>query len=163
MIVGDPDYFAIQFDIVSSWNVPEGTWRNGVFFIYVGGRQLFGFSNSFELKTTLGFYCSRSLSNAVCDVDLKADEVYKNAYEYFVSGEGKGLTFQVIDMTCTGMEDGGVFLYYMAAPNGDRMIWSADDGVTVFEELLPSGTVVDVILKLRPYSLMVDQLILGSV
>lgn len=156
MIVGNPDYFAIQFDTVSSWNISESIWRNGVFFIYIGGRQLFSFSNSFELKTTLGFYCDRPSSETVCIMNLKADEVYRDAYNYFVSGESKVLSSQVIDMTCTGMEDGGVFLYYMTVPSGDRMIWSTDGGVTVFEKILPSGTVSDVILKLRAYSLLTD-------
>jgi hypothetical protein len=41
MIFGNPDSFALQFDIVDGWNVPGDIWRNGIFSMYLGGGECF--------------------------------------------------------------------------------------------------------------------------
>ena len=51
MIFGNPDSFALQFDIVDGWNVPGDIWRNGIFSMYLGGGRVFHFVDVVELRT----------------------------------------------------------------------------------------------------------------
>ena len=55
MIIGDPTYLALHFDIVDEWNMPGNPWRNGVFALYLGGEAIFCPADVVELKTTIGF------------------------------------------------------------------------------------------------------------
>ena len=49
MIYGDPFRFALQFDVVESWNEPGDIWKNGLFALYIEGDKVFDVVDSFEL------------------------------------------------------------------------------------------------------------------
>lgn len=149
MILGDPFYFALQFDVVESWNSPGDTWKNGLFSLYVGGQRVFGFVDVFELRTTFGFYCQAPVDK-LCPNDVVIDgaTLYRNAEDYF-TGEGEELIDGLFDMTCTAMGDNGVYLYFLKTGSGDRLVWSIDDGASVSEIMLAPGTICGVIEELR--------------
>ena len=56
MIYGDPFKFALQFDIVDTWNVRGSEWKNGIFALYVDGSRLFALVDPVELRTTFDFF-----------------------------------------------------------------------------------------------------------
>lgn len=49
MIYGDPFKFALQFDIVDTWNLRGSEWKNGIFALYVDGSRLFALVDPVEL------------------------------------------------------------------------------------------------------------------
>ncbi|MGC6390117.1 immunity 42 family protein [Ewingella sp. S1.OA.A_B6] len=153
MIYGDPFYFALQFDVVESWSPPDGMWKNGLFSLYVDGKKLFDVIDVFELKTTFGFYLKAPIGDLnVNDLNIDSIALYENARDYFI-GDGEELIDGLFDMTCTPMEDNGCYLYFIKTSFGDRLVWSADNGVKINEIKLPSGTIYNVINELRSYHL----------
>jgi hypothetical protein len=84
----------------------------------------------------------------VNDVNIDATDLYKNARDYFI-GDGESLINGLFDMTCTAMGDNGCYLYFIKTSSGDRLVWSVDRGVKINEVMLPSGTILDVINKMR--------------
>ncbi|HEJ9031772.1 TPA: immunity 42 family protein [Serratia marcescens] len=149
MIYGDPFYFSLQFDVVEAWNAPGDVWRNGLFSLYVNGDKIFDVVDVFELMTTFSFYSKSPVDDLVVnDVNIDATDLYKNARDYFI-GDGESLISGLFDMTCTAMGDNGCYLYFIKTSSGDRLVWSADRGVKINEVMLPSGTILDVINKMR--------------
>lgn len=149
MIYGDPFYFSLQFDAVECWNSPDDTWRNGVFTLCLDGKKLFDAVDVFELRTVLSFYSKAPIEQLVVnDLDISADEVYNNAKDYFL-GDGEKLIDGLFDMTCVPMEDNRCYLYFIKTSYGDRLIWSTDTGDSINETILPSGTILNVINKLK--------------
>ncbi|OWO79725.1 hypothetical protein B5C26_19570 [Photorhabdus luminescens] len=151
MIYGDPFYFSLQFDTVESWNSFDGFWQNGIFFFYLDRHKVFDLLDVFELKTTFSFYSNMKIDKLVCnDTNIEPVSLYRNAESYF-TGDGKNLIEGLFDMTCTPMGDNGYYVYFMKTSRNDRFVWSNDDGKTINETLLPSGTVSSVIKKLSNY------------
>ncbi|CNC59748.1 Uncharacterised protein [Yersinia intermedia] len=149
MIYGDPFYFAIQFDVVESWNDPDDIWDNGLFSLYVEGRKLFDIVDVFELKTTFSFYANAPISElCINDLKLGAVNLYKNAENYF-TGDSNELIDGLFDMTCTAMGDNGCYLYFIKTTAGDRLVWSIENGEKINETILPPGTIQSVIDKVR--------------
>jgi hypothetical protein len=142
MIFGNPDDFALQFDIVDGWNTPGDTWRNGVFSMYVGGERVFHFVDVLELRTISGFYRTLRLKcdTAVCDVD--AARLYEEAHSYFY-GDSDALRAGLMTLVCTAMEDRSCFVYLMRCASHDRFIWRIDEGQGVHEYLCSSSAVND--------------------
>ncbi|EPL6454720.1 immunity 42 family protein [Providencia rettgeri] len=153
MICGDPFFFAIQFDVVKPWCVQNDIWVNGVFTLYIEGDKLFDIVDVFELKTILSFY-TNSPVNKLCtnDINIDAVKLYKNAENYF-TGDGEDLIDGLFYLTCTAMEDNGIYLYFIKTSAADRLVWSKDNGSNVHETILPSGTISDVINQLHHYQL----------
>jgi len=153
MIFGDPFCFALQFDVVECWNEPGDIWKNGLFTLYVEGKKLFDTVDAFELRTTLSFYSKAPISDLfINDLDILPDELYKNAKDYFL-GDGEELIDGLFDMTCVPMEDHRCYLYFIRTSVGDRLVWSTDTSDSINETVLPSGTILNVINKLRDFHL----------
>ncbi|WP_440466743.1 Imm42 family immunity protein [Pseudomonas sp. YH-1] len=152
MIVGDPFSFALQFDVVNSWNLPGSSWKNGVFSLYISGEGVFSAIDVVELGSIFCFY-SNALVEDLPINDLKIDSagLYKSASEYFW-GDGVELVDGLFDMTPTVMSDGELFLYFVKTSVGDRLVWSAS-GEAVKEVYLEAGTVLNVIKELRSCNL----------
>ncbi|MDD9664274.1 MULTISPECIES: immunity 42 family protein [Klebsiella] len=149
MIYGDPFIFALQFDVVETWNAPDDTWKNGLFSLYIDGQRLFDSINPVELKTTFGFYFNAPLDKlCVNDSSIDANGLYQNAASYF-TGDGTELIDGLFDMTCTAMEDHACYLYFMKKSKGDLLLWSLDGGRNVSEKILPPNTVSDIVSLLR--------------
>jgi len=55
MIYGDPFNFALQFDVVETWNTPGDIWKM-FFSLYVNGNKLFDVVDIFELTTTFSLF-----------------------------------------------------------------------------------------------------------
>lgn len=153
MIYGDPFSFALQFDVVDSWNIPGDSWRNGVFSLYVDGKRLFSSIEPVELKTTISFYSNAPLDDlCVNDLNIDAESLYKNAECYF-TGDGTELIDGLFDMTCTSMEDNGCYLYLLKTSEGDRLVWSIDNGEHVIEKILIKNTINEVVEQLQKKTL----------
>lgn len=149
MVIGDPFCFAIQYDVVESWNIPGDIWKNGLFSIYIDGRRIFGSVDAIELVTTIGCYQNFPFEGLVAnDLNMDADSVYKKAQEYFYGGSDQILD-GLFGFTCTAMEDLGCCLYFMKTTSGDRLVWSVDNGANVSEITLEPGTVKKVVDKLK--------------
>ncbi len=149
MIFGDPYCFALQFEVVECWNDPDDIWRNGIFTLYVEGKKLFDVVDVFELRTTFSFYSKAPINELfINDLDFSADELYKNAKDYFL-GNGEKLIDGLFDMTCIPMEDNRCYLYFIKTSAGDRLVWSTDTSDSINETVLPSGTILNVINKLK--------------
>lgn len=148
MIYGDPFIFAIQFDVVETWNTPGDIWKNGIFSLYVEGNKLFDVVDVFELTTTFSFYSKAPINDLnVNDLAIDATALYKNAKDYFI-GDGEMLIDGLFDLTCTAMGDNGCYLYFIKTSNGDRLVWSTDCGRKVNEAILPQGTINCVVNQL---------------
>ncbi|MGD8203283.1 immunity 42 family protein [Pantoea sp. FN0305] len=149
MIYGDPHCFALQFDIVECWNEPDDIWKNGLFTLYIEGKKLFDVVDVFELRTTFSFYSNAPINELVInELNVSAVELYKNAKDYFL-GDGEELINGLFDMTCVPMEDNRCYLYFIKTNTGDRLVWSTDAGDSIKETVLPSGTILNVINKLK--------------
>ncbi|WP_197715390.1 Imm42 family immunity protein [Aquitalea magnusonii] len=98
-----------------------------------------------ELKTTFGFY-SKSPIEELCinNIEIDAVDLYRNAEKYFI-GDGEELIKGLFDLTCTAMEDGQCYLYLIKTDEGDRLVWSTDNGENVSEAILPVGTIKETI------------------
>ncbi|MBD2784147.1 immunity 42 family protein [Xenorhabdus sp. DI] len=148
MIYGDPFSFALQFDVVETWTIPENTWKNGLFFFYLDGKKLFDCLDVCELRTTFGFYSCMRIDELISnDIHIDAVSLYRSAESYF-TGEGESLIDGLFDMTCTAMEDNGCYVYFMKSSQNDRFVWSIDNGETIHETLLQPGIVSSVVNKL---------------
>ncbi|HCE6054505.1 immunity 42 family protein [Pseudomonas aeruginosa] len=153
MIVGDPFYFALQFDVVDSWNSPGDSWRNGIFYLYVSGEKIFSVVDVLELEAIFSFYSKAPIEGlCVNDVQLNSADIYKSASEYFW-GDGVEVVKGLFDLTATAMSDNGCFLYFLKTSIGDRLVWSVDGGACVKEVYLEMDVVLNVIKKLRSCSL----------
>ncbi|NMK48874.1 immunity 42 family protein [Achromobacter sp. Bel] len=151
MIVGDPFYFSLQFDVVDNWNLPHDSWKNGVFSLYVDGERIFSAVDVFELRTIISFYSNTPIDELrVNDTQIDCSELYKVANEYFW-GDGPELLDGLFDLTATAMSDRACFLYFLKTSVGDRLVWKVGDE-SVKELYLKVGTVLDVIEKLRCYN-----------
>lgn len=149
MIVGDPFYFAIQYDVVDSWNVPGDIWKNGLFSVYIDGKRVFGSVDIIELVTTLNCYRNIPFEDLVAnDLNMDAVSVYQKAQEYFYGGSDKVLD-GLFGFTCTAMEDLGCCLYFIKTKSCDRLVWSVDNGVNINEIFLEAGTVKKVVDKIK--------------
>jgi len=153
MIYGDPFRFALQFDVVESWNEPGNTWKNGLFALYIEGDKVFDVVDSFELRTTFSFYSKAPINElAINDLDVDKNKLYTNAKDYFL-GEGGKLIDGLFDMTCVPMEDNRCYLYFMKTNTGDRLVWSTNNSSKINEAVLPSGTIFNVLNELKKYIL----------
>ncbi|MCY1293132.1 hypothetical protein D3C80_975080 [compost metagenome] len=152
-MLGDPHYFAIQIDVVVSWNIPDDIWKNGLFYLYIDGKRVFDNLDGVELATTVGFYRNAPIDQLpVSDIDMDVVSLYRNAEAYF-TGDSEQLVEGLFDLTCTGMGDAGCYLYYIRTRSGDRLVWSSDNGVTVREITLEAGAVSKVVEGLRMFVL----------
>lgn len=153
MIYGDPFRFALQFDVVESWNEPGDIWKNGLFALYIEGNKVFDVVDSFELRTTFSFYSKVPINElAINDLDVDKNKLYTNAKDYFL-GEGEKLIDGLFDMTCVPMEDNRCYLYFMKTNAGDRLVWSTNNSSKINEAVLPSGTIFNVLNELKSYIL----------
>ncbi|MEQ4616658.1 MAG: Imm42 family immunity protein [Corticimicrobacter sp.] len=146
MIFGNPYLFSIRFDVVKDWTVPGDTWKTGVLDICVGGDLAYIGLDALELKTSLGTFVGMGevIENEVFgDPDLSAKDFYFRSRKYwFDDGEAvRG----AVDLTCTSMQDKGGMLIFMKCEKFDRLVWTNDKGVSVFERHLPLGTVINVL------------------
>lgn len=149
MIYGDPFTFALQFDVVGSWNAPGDIWKNGMFAIYIDGKRIFSVVDVFELATTLSFYSKSNIEELKENNTLSsASEVFKNAQEYFL-GDEEVLIDGLLDLTCTAMEDNCCYLYFLKTSNGDRLVWRSENGGEINNITLPKGNVLNVINQLE--------------
>ena len=149
MIYGDPFTFALQFDVVDSWNAPGDIWKNGMFAIYIDGKRIFSVVDVFELATTLSFYSKSNIEELKENNTLSsASEVFKNAQEYFL-GDEEVLIDGLLDLTCTAMEDNCCYLYFLKTSNGDRLVWRSENGGEINNITLPKGNVLNVINHLE--------------
>lgn len=152
MIYGDPFAFALQFEVVDAWNIPGDTWKNGIFSLYVDGQRLFSAIEPVELKTSFSFYSNAPLDElCINSLSIDADSLYRNAESYF-TGDGVDLIDGLFDMTCTAMGDNACYLYYLKTNEGDRLLWSMDDGKHITEKILPKNTISEVIRQLQKSS-----------
>lgn len=152
MIYGDPFAFALQFEVVDAWNIPGDTWKNGIFSLYVDGRRLFSAIEPVELKTSFSFYSNVPMDElCINNLNIDADSLYKNAESYF-TGDGADLIDGLFDMTCTAMSDNACYLYYLKIKEGDRLLWSVDDGKHITEKILPKNTISKVVNQLQKNS-----------
>jgi hypothetical protein len=150
MIVGDPFYFSLQFDVVDSWNLPEDSWKNGVFSVYIDGERIFGAVDVFELRTIISFYSNAPIDGLrVNDAEIDSSELYKVANEYFW-GDGPDFLDGLFDLTVTAMSDKSCFLYFLKTSMGDRLVWKVGTE-SVKEIYLEAGVVLDVIKRIRNY------------
>ncbi|WP_168386432.1 immunity 42 family protein [Erwinia amylovora] len=153
MIYGDPFSFALQFEVVSAWNVPGDTWKNGLFSLYIDGKRLFEIIDPVELKTTFSFYANAPLDElCINNLSIDAVSLYRNAESYF-TGDGTELIDGLFDMTCTAMEDNACYLYFLKISEGDRLIWSVNNGEHITEKILPKKTISAVISQLQKTSI----------
>lgn len=149
MIYGDPFCFALQFDVVERWNEPGDIWKNGLFTLYIEGEKLFDVIDVFELRTTFGFYSKAPINElSINDLDVGPDELYNNAKDYFL-GDGEELIEGLFDMTCVPMEDNCCYLYFIKTSAGDRLVWNTSTSDSINETVLPSGTILNVINRLK--------------
>jgi len=149
MIYGDPFSFALQFDAVKAWNSHDSSWINGVFSLYIDGQLIFKIVEPVELKTTYSFYANAPVDTLrVNDLSIDADNLYRNAECYF-TGDGIELIDGLFDMTCTVMEDNACYLYLIKTSEGDRLVWSIDNGKNVTEKILQKNTINEVVNQLR--------------
>lgn len=145
MIYGDPFIFSIQFDVVRDWTDSSCFWVNGLFSLFVGGERLLDVVDVVELKTAVNFYAKMEFENIEeGDSAISAKELFASAHRYFFKGESAILE-GVQDMTCTFLEDAGLFIYFQKTEHADRLVWSKDFGNLVHEALLPRGAVNGVI------------------
>ncbi|PWF24686.1 Imm42 family immunity protein [Corticimicrobacter populi] len=154
MIFGDPFCFSIQFDHVADWNPPDdGFWKNGMVSIYLGGKRVFDVVDSIELRCAFDFYKAELDFSGVDlgECDLSSREVYENVVGHFF-GDGRDLVDGVFYITWNALNDFGFFLCFMKSCGKDRFVWSADEGKTVHEILLPSGSLSRVSEELSKFS-----------
>ncbi|MCO5366247.1 Imm42 family immunity protein [Pseudomonas alliivorans] len=155
MIFGDPYVFALQLDVVKSWNAPGDIWRNGVFTVYVDGEKVFNCLDVAELRTTVNFYLKLPLSSIVfSDAVLDFVELFNHVDDYY-TGDGEFLDGSTCSLTCTVMEDNGCYMYYQSHVAGDKFFWSLDRGATVKGALLPGGVLRQVIDQLSRVDLVI--------
>lgn len=153
MIVGDPLFFALQFDVVDSWNSSDGFWKNGVFSLYINGERVFGVLDVFELRTILSFYSKLPMDDLrVNDLVVSGKDVYENADSYFL-GDGTVLMDGVLDLTCTPMGDSDCYLYFVRMRARDRLVWSVDGGINISEFFLEAGFMSKFLKSLNACSL----------
>jgi hypothetical protein len=147
MIYGDPFKFALQFSVVSAWN-NDDVWSNGLFAMYIDGASVFSPVDAIELRTTFSFYKSISFDEADrANSSVSAEELFQNADNYF-TGDGEVLLDGVLNLTCTAMGDQRFYVYLMKAANGDRLVWSLDNGSTVVEKVLGQDEIAGVIRRM---------------
>ncbi len=149
MIFGDPFIFALQFQLVKEWNSPDDLWRNGLFFVYIDGKQIFSLIEVVELRTTINSLSSLTASQVhEAETELDRFQLYQKAHDFFY-GEGVAASTEVIDLTPTAMSDNGCYLFYSKTTSSDRLVWSEDDGITIGDINLPSGVVAEVLGSLQ--------------
>ncbi len=147
MIYGDPFDFALQYDIVASWNLDENFWKHGVFFIHIDGQALGGI-DVVELRTTLSFYQKTGNMEFMCiESSLRFREIYELGMSYFYGSEEASFG-AVYDLTCTSFGDRGIFVFYAKTTQNDVVVWSEDEGKTVHGKILSLGTVPAVLREL---------------
>ncbi|MEN1833480.1 immunity 42 family protein [Pseudomonas lijiangensis] len=155
MILGDPYAFAVQFDVVESWNIQGDSWRNGVFVLYVDGQKVFDHLDVVELRTTIGFYSGLPLESLGCgEVESDFTMLYREAESYF-TGEGESLSEGLCSLTCTAMEDRGCYVYFQRCAESDRFVWSVNGGVDISEAIFPQGTLRSVLVQLSGVNISV--------
>ncbi|MBX9333089.1 Imm42 family immunity protein [Serratia sp. IR-2025] len=81
---------------------------------------------SFYAKVPLDELCINNLS-------IDAVSLYRNAESYF-TGDGTELIDGLFDMTCTTMEDSACYSYFLKISEGERLIWSVNNGEDVTEK-----------------------------
>lgn len=86
MIAGDPDRFAMQFQVIDAWNVQGDSWRNGVLCVYAGGVRIFDAVEALELRSALSFFSGIRLPDSTADLIYEDREVFDNARAYFLGG-----------------------------------------------------------------------------
>lgn len=149
MIYGDPFTFALQFDVVDSWNAPGDIWKNGMIAIYIDGKRIFSIVDVFELATTLSFYSKSKVEELKENNTLSsASEVFINAQENF-QGDEEVFIDGLLDLTCTAMEDNGCYLYFLKTNNGDRLVWRSESAGDINDITLPKGNVLKVFNQLK--------------
>ncbi|WP_434729399.1 Imm42 family immunity protein [Pseudomonas soli] len=148
MIAGDPDRFAVKFQVVDAWNVQGDSWRNGVLYVYAGGVRIFDAVEALELRSALSFFSGIRLPDSTTNVMYEDREVFDNARAYF-SGALGDLLPGIADFSATEAEDSGFMRYFKMERDGDRLVWSRDDGHTVEGIKLETGTVAAVIEQLK--------------
>ncbi|MFY3137463.1 Imm42 family immunity protein [Achromobacter xylosoxidans] len=147
MIYGDPFNFAIQYDVVKVWNENENFWKNGLFFIYVGGEKI-GLVDVVELKTTIGFYkrCGGAEVEFYED-NIKFRQIYNAGMSRFY-GDDTVVPGSVGDLTCTAFGDCGLFLFYAKTQKSDVLVWGGTGAEDVKGKVFPLGTVASVLQEL---------------
>lgn len=147
MIYGDPFDFAIQYDVVEVWNENKNFWKNGLFFIYIGGEKI-GLVDVVELKTTIGFYkrCGGVEVEFYAD-NLEFREIYRAGMNRFY-GDDTVVPGSVGDLTCTAFGDRGLFLFYARTQKSDVLVWGDAEAEGVKGKVFPLGTVTSVLQEL---------------
>lgn len=123
MIAGDPDRFAVKFQVVDAWNVQGDSWRNGVLYVYAGGVRIFDAVEALELRSALSFFSGIRLPDSTTNVMYEDREVFDNARAYF-SGALGDLLPGIADFSATEAEDSGFMRYFKMERDGDRLVWS---------------------------------------
>lgn len=147
MIYGDPFGFAIQYDVVKAWNENKNFWKNGLFFIYIGGEKI-GLVDVVELKTAISFYrkCG-DVEVAYYEENPEFREIYRLGMNCFY-GDGNDASGSVIDLTCTAFGDGGLFIFYTKTQASDVLVWGGAGEEDVKGKVFPLGTVTSVLQEL---------------
>ncbi|GHT94856.1 hypothetical protein AGMMS49545_16810 [Betaproteobacteria bacterium] len=150
MIFGDPDKFAILFDIVEEWNDDLSLWKNGVFFIYVDGIIIPSTLNTFELRTTLAvfntleadmFYGNKiylpknDLIEMIRGYSVGCDEPFDK--NYFIELLNKRVIWEISGCE---LEDQKYFVFVIKDSISESIVWS-DPQAGFHEKTLPIGTV----------------------
>lgn len=152
MIFGNPDIFALQFEEVKAWNVPDNTWINGLLCVYIQGARVFGSVEAIELRSAFSFFSNALLPQSIgVDDGLSDQSIYYNARDYYM-GRGGLLMSGVVDFTATEMEDYSFYMYFRAGVCGDHLVWSKNDGEEVSGAVLVRGTVQSMIDELKVFN-----------
>jgi hypothetical protein len=150
MIFGNPDKFAILFDIVEEWNDDPCIWINGVFFIYVDGIIIPPTLDTFELRTTLAvfntieadmFYGNEiqlpknDLIKIIRSYSVGCDEHFDK--NYFIELLNKRVIWEISGST---LEDQKYLIFVIKDSVSESILWS-DPQAGFHEKTLPIGTV----------------------
>ncbi|GHS88286.1 hypothetical protein FACS189487_06220 [Campylobacterota bacterium] len=155
MIFGNPDEFAISFDIVEDWNDDPCLWKNGVFFIYIDGIIIPPALNTFELRTTLAVFNAVEADMFYGNkVELPKSDLIKMVRSYAI-GSGEGLDTDyfiellnkrvIWEISGDTLEDQRYFIFVIKDSVSESVLWSDPKGGFYengfCEKILPIGTV----------------------
>lgn len=171
MIYGNPNDFAIWFDVVPEWSNPE--FIEGVFTIFIDGRILLDekIRDSATLQVQLGD-CDLILSNLKnyhgnAKTDFSNEDLYFRADHprYIVDSDvvDNDLEPEGVEVAPMIVKDTGWDVYLFGAGDEERLIYSKDEGKTVFEKRLARGTVEKVLRSLPKLDDFQHINIMGSV
>ena len=147
MILGDLPEFGIQFDVLTSSDI----WRFGSFNFIIDDTFIPGTGTNWTLNSAFASlkFTEQDFSDA-----FKNDFTLETAHElYFLAKSHSGQNGKdFIELDITELSDTGLELFLFSDISHERLIYTTNAGITIYEKRLPKWTVMNVLKDLPSIS-----------